>query len=56
MNACPGITGSVESVFVIDRSADRITLSVSVAELFVRSGSVMGLTVMFAVFTSVAGA
>jgi hypothetical protein len=29
---------------------------VSVAELFVRSGSVIGLTVMFAVFTTVAGA
>ena len=41
---------------MIDRSADRTTVSVSVAELFVRSGSTIGLIVMLAVFTTVAGA
>ncbi len=56
MNACPGTTGSAESVLVIDRLADRTTVSVSVAELFVRSGSTIGLIVMLAVFTTVAGA
>ena len=56
MNACPGTTGSAESVLAIDRLADRTTVSVSVAELFVRSGSTIGLIVMLAVFTTVAGA
>ena len=41
---------------MIDRLADRTTVSVSVAELFVRSGSTIGLIVMLAVFTTVAGA
>src|SRR4249919_2452064 len=29
VNACPGTTGSAESVFVIDRSAVRVTVSES---------------------------
>ena len=45
----------MESVLAMERSADRVTLSVSVAELFPRFGSVIGLTVMVAVFTTVAG-
>ena len=56
VNACPGTTGSAESIFTIARSADRVTLSVSVAALFAPFGSAAGVDVMDAVLDRFAGA
>ena len=46
----------MESVLTIDRSADRVTLSVSVAVLLAAFGSVAGVDVMDAVLDRFAGA
>ena len=56
MNDCPGTTGSAESIFTIPRSADRVTLSVSVAASFAPFGSIAGVDVMDAVLDRFAGA
>ena len=52
----PAITDATPSVLVIERSADFVTVSVSVAALFAGVGSVAGDDVIVAVLTSVAGA
>ena len=52
----PGITGSAESVLVIDRSADVVTLSVSVDVLLAAVASVAGAEVIEAVLTRFADA
>ena len=51
----PAVTDPTPSVLVIDRSADRVMMSVSEAVLFPATGSVSGNVVMVAVFVSVAG-
>ena len=48
----PGLIGSAESVFTIERSADVVTVSVSVAESFAPFGSVIGGEVIVAVLAS----
>ena len=49
----PAITDATPSVFVIERSADLTTASVSVAESFDASGSVTGADVIETVLTTV---
>ena len=52
----PAITGSIASIFTIDRSAEVDTASTSVAESFEASGSGIGDDVMETVFVRVASA
>src|SRR5438093_4062113 len=51
----PAVTDETPSLFVIDRSAERATVSVSVAELFPADGSDTGDDVIEAVFETAAG-
>ena len=52
----PAVTDAIPSVFVIERSADPVTVSVSVAVSLAAFGSVLGVDVIDAVLTTVAGA
>ena len=52
----PGLIGSAESVFTIERSADVVTVSVSVAESFAPFGSAIGDDVIDAVLARVTSA
>ena len=56
VTSSPAITGSSRSVFETARSADEITVSMSVAELSEGSVSATGLAVMEAVFATVGDA
>ena len=51
MTSAPATTGSEASVLVIARSAEPVTVSVSVAESLPGTGSAMGEDVIVAVFT-----